>query len=105
TIDRPAAFDAATTRVDADGAVAHVVVADHEHVGDLLELGPPDASADGLVGLGDVDAVAAGTQTAGNRGGAGVVVVANRQHPRLDRRQPSREGARVVLDEDAEEAL
>ena len=46
-VERHAAFRIVTTAgVHADGAVLHVVVADDEHVGHLLELGAPDARAE-----------------------------------------------------------
>ena len=44
----------------------HVVVAHHEHVGELLELGPPDAGAERLVGLDLVGPETLGPQPVGD---------------------------------------
>src|SRR5438270_13265618 len=43
--------------VDADGAV-DVLAADHENVGHLLELGPTDATAEGILRIDELDAEA-----------------------------------------------
>jgi hypothetical protein len=46
--------------------VGDVVVTDHQHVGDLLELGVPHALAELVVGVDDVDACIGGSETIGN---------------------------------------
>jgi hypothetical protein len=58
-----------------------------------------------LVRLLAVDAEPGGAQPLGHRRGVGLVVEPHRQHPGLHGRHPRREGAGVVLDEDAEEPL
>src|SRR3954468_10356349 len=45
-----------TSSVHTDRSLVHVVVTDHEHVGQLLQLGLADAGAERLVGLGVVGA-------------------------------------------------
>ena len=64
--DRHAALDLAAAGVHADGAVAHVVVADDEHVRDLLQLGGADALAELVGGLHHVDAEALGAEPVGD---------------------------------------
>src|SRR5688500_8516418 len=51
---RHVALDLPAAGVHADGAGFNVGVADHQHVGDLLELGLADAAADVLVGGGHI---------------------------------------------------
>ena len=50
-VDADVALDLAAARVDAERAVGDVVVADDEHVRELLELGGADALAELIVGL------------------------------------------------------
>ena len=93
--------------VHADGAVLDVVVADHEHVRHLLELGPADARAERVgvrvdelgaeaVGLQAVDELAARSRRGGRRPAAPSTCT-GASH--------ARERAGVVLDEDGEEPL
>ncbi len=50
-----AAFDVAATRVDPQRAGRDVVVADHQHIGKLLQLGAADSLSKLIVGIDDVD--------------------------------------------------
>src|SRR3954451_6301058 len=88
--------------VHADGAVLDIVVSDDQHVRHLLQLGPADAGAQRLVGPARLRPETLALEAVGDAHGVGVVVVAHRQHLDLHRRQPRREGAGVVLDEDGE---
>src|SRR4051812_22243699 len=89
--------------VDADGALAHIVVSDDQYIGNLLEPRLADARAERLVGLGPFDPEALAAQQVSRAHGVGDVITAHGQHAHLFRRQPEREGAGVVLDEDPEE--
>ena len=94
------ALDVAAPGVDPHGPGRHVVVADHQHVGQLLGLGPADPLAQRVVGLGHLDPVAGVAQATDHRAGVVVVVLRYGQHLDLDRGQPQREVAGEVLDLD-----
>ena len=86
-------------------AGSDIVVSDHQHVRDLLELGTADPLAQLIVGVNDIDAEALVRQTLDHLGGVRLVSVGDRQHPCLHRREPCREGAGVVLEQHTEEPL
>src|SRR4051794_35536481 len=86
-------------------ALVRLAVAVDDHERDLLDLGAADALAYRLRRLAHLDAVAAGDESLRKRARGLEVRLAHRQDPDLDRREPEREGPRVVLDEDADEAL
>src|SRR5207245_10240996 len=79
-----------------------LAVAVDDHVGDLLDLGVADPLADRLVRVVDLDAV---RDLRGQRTGGLAMVLAHGNHADLDGREPERERAGVVLDQDADEAL
>src|SRR5436305_1704507 len=83
--------------------VVGLLVAVDDHIGDLLQLRVPDPLADGVVRVVDFDAVAVQLrrEVAGRLG----VALADRNDPDLDRGEPEREGAGVVLGEDAGKPL
>ena len=80
-------------------ALLRLAVADDEHVGDLAQLGLADLAPDRLGAVVELGAQAGRAQRVATTSRAAVVVaVGDRQHDRLDRREPERELARVVLD-------
>src|SRR5579884_360199 len=88
----------------ADGeALVRLPVAVHDDERDLLQLRAPDPLADGLVRLVDLDAVLPEPFGKVARGVA--VALADGDHAHLHRREPERERAAEVLDQDADEAL
>src|SRR5690242_15277150 len=92
--------------VHADGAVLDIGVAHDEDVRDLLGLGPPDASAE--LAARPVDhlrAISLGAEPVDEAQRVGVVPVAHGKHGDLHRREPRGERARVVLEQDREEAF
>jgi hypothetical protein len=88
-----------------DRPLLDLAVAHHEHVRDLLQLGLADAAADRLRPGVELGAHAQRLQRVAGRGGRLGVAVGDRQHDALHRRQPDRELAAVVLDQQADEAL
>ena len=88
-----------------DGAVLHVPVAHHQHVGGLFQLGLPDLLADLLVAVVYLHPEA----VLGELGGHLVSVlrcpVGDGKDLHLDRGQPHREGPGKVLGDDADEPL
>ena len=97
-VDGHPALDLAAAWVHADRAVAHVVVADDEHIRDLLELRLADACAERLVGFDLVGAEALGAESVGEAIGVRVVVSADAEQTHLHRREPQRQRAGVVLE-------
>src|SRR6202011_1111199 len=85
--------------VDTHRLVGDVVVAHHQDVRQLLHLGPADPPAEGLLGRVGVGAEPGGGELRHQGVGEGRVVVAYGQDPRLNRSEPGREGAAVVLDQ------
>ena len=74
--------------------------------GDLAQLGLADLAAHRLRAVVDLDAETGVARASAATSRAYVLVaVGDRQHQRLHRRQPERELAGVVLDQDADEAL
>ena len=88
-----------------DLAGLHLTIAGHEDVGDLADLGVADAPPERLGPVVELGARSALPQARRHRGSVVGVAVGDRQHDGLDRRQPHREFAGVMLDEDADEAL
>src|SRR5687768_13703807 len=92
-------------------AIAHgesllgLPVAVDDYLRDLLQLRVPDALADGLCPFVDVDPVARPLDALTKRARRFLMRLADREHTHLHRREPERERAPVVLDQDAEEAL
>ena len=90
----------------ADGhRLARLAVAPDDDVRHLLELGVADPLAERLVALVDVGAHACEVERADELGGSLAVRLRDREHAHLHRREPDRERAGVVLDQDADEAL
>ena len=71
----------------------------------LVELGVADPLAERVVAVVDLDAIALRCEAVVKRGRVLPVPLADWDHPRLHRRDPERERAGVVLDEDPDEAL
>ena len=87
---------------DGDRIVGFLVAPDDD-VRDLLDLGVADPLAHRLVRVVDLDAELA--QLLGERLRRLAVVEPDRDHAHLHRREPDRERAAVVLDQDPDEAL
>src|SRR5436190_22961394 len=85
--------------------VVRLAVAVDDHEGDLLELGFADSLANGVVALVDLDAVTGLAQLGRESAGRFAVILPDRQHAQLHRREPERELAAVVFDQDPDEAL
>src|SRR5882724_11562923 len=105
TVERNGAEIVAAAVAEAHGAVFRFAGADDEHVRHLPDLCVTDAVAELLVTVVELGAEARGAQTRVHRAGVVDVLLADRQHPRLNRREPRRECPGVVLDQDADEAL
>ena len=86
-------------------AVLLFAVAHHQHVRDLLQLRVADLEVDLLVALVHGGADAGRVELLLDAARVFRLPVGDRQHDRLHGRQPHRERAGVVLDQDAEEAL
>ena len=86
-------------------ASSRLAVAADDDVRDLLELGVADPLAERLVALVDVDADARVVERAASSARRLAVRLADRQHAHLHGRQPERERAGVVLDQDPDEPL
>ena len=104
-VDRPRALVAARARPHRHGAFRALAVADDQHVGHLLQLGLPDLISNLFLALVELDPQPGRRQLVPHRRGVGQVPVGNRQHDRLDRRQPERKRPGVVLDQDRDEPL
>src|SRR5262245_3543469 len=100
-IERERALPAAVL-ADREGVVRLLVAVDDDER-DLRHLGVPDPLADGVVGVVDLHAVLVEPMRELARGLT--VALAHGKNPDLDRREPERERARVMLDEDAHEPL
>src|SRR3989454_7851433 len=90
---------------EADGPVLALPLADDEHVRDLPDLRLADRVAELLMAVVEFRPHARGAELLPDGPPVGGVLLAHRQHARLHGRQPRREHARVVLGEDADEAL
>ncbi len=101
----PAVGAVAPPPVHAHGAGGHVVVAHHQDVRDLEQLGPTDAGAEGLGGRIHLDPDPPGAEPVGDLVDIGLVVVAHPEDPDLLGSQPCRKRPGVVLDQDGEEPL
>ncbi len=88
-----------------DGPGCDVAVAGDEHVRHLLHLGVADLGLHALAAGVDLDAQAGGAQLGCDLVAVLGVAVGDRDQRRLYGRQPDRESAGVVLDEDGHEAL
>ena len=88
-----------------DGAVFHIPVAHHQHVGDLLQGGLPDLLADLLVPGVHLAAEAQPVQLGGHLGGVPLRPVGDGKHLHLHRGQPGRERPGEVLGDAADEPL
>jgi len=93
------------SRIDPHGPARHIVVADHENVRDLFQLGVPHPRTERLVGGQGLGPETRRPQCFYDRTGVGLVVVAHREHLCLYRRQPSGECAGVMLGEDGKKAF
>src|SRR5947208_34711 len=80
-------------------------VPDHQHQRDFLQLRVADPSVELFVAIVEVRAKLRGAKFAGHTPRVVQVFLAHRQHHRLNGRQPKRERAGIVLDEDAEKTL
>ena len=92
-------------RADGDRARLLLSVAEHQHVGELGRLGVVDLLAHRLGALVHLHAYARLAQLRLDLGRIRQVAVRDWQDRHLHRRQPDREPARVVLDQDADEPL
>src|SRR6266478_5373748 len=90
---------------DGDGAGFGFLGADDQHVGNFLELRVADFGGQLFVAVIEVDANIVALQSFGDVLGVIGDFFADRADFHLHRREPQREGARVVFDQDAEEAL
>src|SRR5579885_28716 len=88
-----------------DLALFHLAVAADEHERNLLQLRVAYLRADLVAARVDLDAQARLAQVSRDLFGVIVHAVGDRQHRDLHRREPHRKRARLLLDEDAEEAL
>src|SRR5262249_42678193 len=104
-VDRHRAEVVAGAVPQAHSAVFGLAGAHDEHVGDLADLRLADPVAQLLVAVVELGPNARGAQAAVYRARVVDVLLADRQHARLDRREPGREGSGVVLDQHADEAL
>src|SRR5881396_1828670 len=89
----------------ADRPVLALPLADDEHVRDLPDLRLADPVAELLVALVELGAHPRRAELLPDGPPVPGVLLAHRQHARLHRREPCREGARVVLHEHADEPL
>src|SRR5439155_20447573 len=81
------------------GALALLPLADHEHVGDLAQLGIADLARDRLAAVVELDAGPLRAQPPEHRRAVVVEAIGHRQHDRLHGCEPQRELAGVVLDQ------
>src|SRR5205085_4644658 len=95
----------ATAGTHGDRACLHLLVADHELVGQLLQAVLADLVADFLVRDIGRDTKARGLETLADLPGIAGLALGDGKHHRLYGREPQRESARVMLDQDADEAL
>ena len=103
--DRARALVAAGARPHRHRAFRALPIADDQHVGHLLQLGLPDLISNLFLPLVEVGPQPGPPELVADRGGVGQVAVGNRQHHRLNRRQPQRKRPGVVLDQDGDEPL
>ena len=87
------------------GALFKLLGTDHQHVGHLLLLGPPDLGAHALRLLVEADPEVGRAQGIMHALRVRQFLLGQRNHAHLLRGQPEREGATVVLDQDTEETL
>ncbi len=90
---------------DGDGAGFGFFCADDEHVGNFLELGVADFGRELFVAVVEMDANVVALESFGDVLGVVGDFFADGADLDLHRREPEREGAGVVLDQDAEEAF
>src|SRR6266403_226084 len=90
---------------DGDGAGFGFLGADDEHVGNLLHLRVADFCGQLFVAVVEMDAKIVALQSFGDVPGVIGDFFADRADFHLHGREPQREGARVMLDQDAEKAL
>ncbi len=88
-----------------NAAFLRLAIAHHQHVGDLLQLRFADLEVHFFFAIVQFDAQTGGLQLIDNLLRVLGLAIGNRHHHRLHRRQPHRKRARVVLDQNAEEAL
>src|SRR5438045_993725 len=96
---------AAAAAAHRHGALRRLAIPDPQHIRDLLQLRFADLIVDLLLAGVELRPEPRGRQPFLHRRPVGRMPVGNRQDDRLERRQPEREGARVVLDQDRDEAL
>src|SRR5689334_10980175 len=96
---------AAVAVAEADRALAPVLLAGDQHVRHLGLAGGADLLRHAIVGAVHVDADAVLPQAIGDGVEVLDVLVTDRYADHLDRRQPDRERTRIVLHQDADEAL
>src|SRR6266540_4563217 len=90
---------------DGNGAGRGFPLADHEHGGNLLNLGLADARAELLVAIVQLDAQPRAAQAAGDLARRSGEPVGDGQHGRVDRGDPEGEVPGRMLDQDPQEAL
>src|SRR5215831_15294240 len=90
---------------DRHGPLALLAVPNHEHVGDLSQLGLANLAPDRLTAIVELDAGAVLAQLIRDRGPVLVEAVGYRQHDRLRGSEPERQLPGVVLEHDSNETL
>ena len=91
--------------VHSDGSRRDVVIADDEHVRNLVEFGGPNAFAQLVRRLDDVDSYAGRREFATHALGLVLMRLGHRKNANLQRGQPRRKRTGIVFDENAEEAF
>src|SRR5262252_1687071 len=104
-VDRAGPLVTAAALAHRHGAVLDLAIADYQHVRNLLQLRLADLEVDLLLPLVELDAEPRRLHLVAHERRVLQMAIGDRQHDRLDRRQPQRERARVVLDQDRDEAL
>src|ERR671935_638152 len=104
-LDRYGAQVLAGAAAQARRAVSGFALSHDQHVGDFFHLRLADAIAELLVTVVQLGAYSSAAQPLKHASRVFGVLLADRQHPRLYRRQPSGEGPGEVLDQDADEPL
>src|ERR671919_993656 len=104
-VEREGASVLAAARAQAHGALLGLAAADDEHVGHLAHLRVADLVAELLVAVVQLGAHPGGSQALVDRPRIAEELLGDRQHAGLHGRQPGREGAGVVLGQNADEAL
>src|SRR5271166_3340902 len=104
-IDALSSLIGVLTVPDRHGAIFGFAVAQHEHVGNLLQLCVADFEIDLLAAVVELGANAGVLESIEDFRGVFDVAVGDWQNDGLHRSEPNRERARVALDQDSEKSL